>query len=232
MEFELAMTRTILSMLQEAPREFELIRSILVGIGYEADALPADLVAATRIATAASAVPSVEEIARAWLTTRVHSCSCLIGLDLNPIEQCLIHLLGDLNGFPTCDVLLKLREYQILNNGVMPTGDELDVFLTDSYALESDPEAYWLKTKYNIPTPNLGDLPTSLLSAEDNCSVCQEKMCVDTEVYRMPCCGNYFHSDEHACLGVGSSIMTWLTQSKKCPVCGKEVTICLKRKRV
>jgi hypothetical protein len=219
-------------MLQEDPSEFELIRSVLVGIGYKADALPPDLVAATRTAIVASAAPSVEEIARAWITTRVHNCSCLIGLDLNPIQQCLIHLLGDLNGDPSCDILLKLHEYQILNNGVMPTGDELDVFLTDSYALESDPEAYWSKTKYNIPTPNLADLPTSLLTVEDNCSVCQETMCVDTEVYEMPCCGNHFHSDEHACLGAGSSIMTWLTQSKKCPVCGKEVTICLKRKRV
>jgi hypothetical protein len=56
-------------------------------------------------------------------------------------------------------------------------------------------------------------------------------MCVDTEVYEMPCCGNHFHSGEHECLGDGSYIMTWLTQSKKCPVCGEEVNICLKRKR-
>jgi hypothetical protein len=121
-------------------------------------------------------------------------------------------------------MILNLYEFETLH-GQLPTRAELQQYVTASMEMKNNPEDYWEKHRMTVPTPNLAELkPEPAPETKSHCSLCQGPICTGTPVYKMPCCGQYFHATADECLG-DSTVIRWLRTSKKCPVCGQEVNL-------
>lgn len=64
-----------------------------------------------------------------------------------------------------------------------------------------------------------------------NCGICQDEITFGSNIIRLPQCKHCFHAEGKNCLGEGASIVTWLNQSKKCPLCSTDVSFTPEKKR-
>ncbi len=175
---------------------------------------------------------TLDIIASAWIS--MMQCHCLedSGVPESMHQELVAHFFSICNSPPSCENIMSVYEFRV-HQGRNPTQEELAETMLARYEIERDPEAYWEKTKHQIPTPNLDNLQVVTISDVEACPLCQEDISKGSTAFRMPCCKQYYHCDAKSCLGE-STIMKWLSGSRKCPGCGQEVIIheSAKRKRV
>lgn len=151
--------------------------------------------------------------------------SCLCGLitpDLINIATTICSQVIQSEGrVPNCNLLLLHIEYYRQENRVA-TSEELIEYLHNLQTIHEDPERFHQENKMKIPTPNLNLLQPSTNCKVDNCGLCFEEITEGENCFKLPC-NHIFHCDEEKCLN--TTIKTWLSQNKCCPICKTEVLL-------
>ena len=198
----------------------------LHGVGAGEDPLYSFLLAGQEVwqEVKTSGIPSLDATVERWV--RRHRCDCIRGSDAK-VRAAATHCVRGLGVYPRCNVLQAVIDYNTLE-GRNPTRTEAAAFLEATERIEADAERYWQDTKRpTTGTPNLEKLPVETYSSSPSqdphyCGLCKERIVSGCKVYRMPCCGNRFHSTE--CIG-DKTVVDWLSGSRKCPVCASEVVL-------
>ena len=165
-----------------------------------------------------------ELLGQVWIDQ--NECQCLETSVISIQRQCELAAIcfGPLHIMPFCDIILKIFEFQIFStNDEIPTMDDMSR-LFSHHALMRSPEEYCNVHKLDIPTPDLDKLPVTTASQNESCALCQESIKMGSKAFKMPCCSQLFHFSKEECLGE-NTVLQWLSKSKKCMVCGKEVKI-------
>jgi hypothetical protein len=161
----------------------------------------------------------VDEIIRIKSTR----CSCLVGLaDVRPAVR---HIIVDWQCPLYCPEVRDVIAMFVIN-GTYPSRDEFLEYRSNQLEFYQDPTEYWNRTRQLVPTLNLNHLEKKYVARTNGCcSICQGEMDSKTQVFELPGCKHLFHADAKDCLGAGNSILTWLSNHRKCPNCNVEVNV-------
>ena len=173
--------------------------------------------------------PTISQILAKWIPRLCgEGCACLENAPAHFVHEafeCLLQLPRVCNVL-TCGSINVFMLFYQLRNCWPDSVDELIQFIHD---IQNNDEVWSTDEKQIIePTANLEHLPTRIVKDSDqNCSMCQEPIARDTDVFEIPGCGHIFHAIDDQCLGEGCSIITWLQRKPRCPTCNGPVTISL-----
>ncbi len=205
--------------------ETELFGQMAADLGIPAANLTPALIRLIRhtVESTEHSIITLEDMGLTWVHTR--SCLCLVDSVIPPENQGRIvaHCLREHHLVPSCAMVSSMYEY-LLYHAQYPTIPELDQFRLNSAEMAANAEAYWARTRTQVPTPNAHALPIERNhDHEAQCSLCQDTIQLG-DAYRMPCCGAKFHVEAKQCLDP-DTIQTWLARSRRCPGCNQEVII-------
>lgn len=176
-----------------------------------------------------------QQLARSFLRNR--ECTC-IDTSVIPFEtQVDIQshwLQHDFRTFLECSFILDTFEFMTLHQNRFPTFLQLASVTARRLRISMNVEAYCNDNDVKVGTANLQSLPTEQYVVglgSGACALCQEDIVEESKVFKMPCCGQYFHQSAPECLGE-TTVIHWLEQSKKCPSCNQDVILKAPSKRV
>ena len=206
--------------------ETEVFGQMAADLGIPAATITPELIRLIRhtVERTEHSIITMEDVGMTWVHTR--PCQCLVGSVITPENQGLIvtHCLREHHLIPSCAMVSSMYEYR-LYHARYPTMPELNQFRLNSNEMMVNAEAYWSRTKAEVPTPNAHALPIERnTDGETICALCQDAIMPGNRVYRMPCCNGKFHVDADQCLET-NTIQTWLARSRRCPGCNQEVII-------
>lgn len=165
--------------------------------------------------------PTLETIVNNHLETK--ACFCLRQFVYSEQKAFIAHFLAEFGKTPTCAQTIASMEYHRIQHS-WPSPQQLDdmIALRDRLAREMNFEQ---KEKASMPTPNL-DLLRAQTTDDSNamCAICQEKISPKDLCYKLTPCNHLFHAQSDKCLG-DCSIVTWLKQNDKCPVCRQTIIL-------
>lgn len=129
---------------------------------------------------------------------------------------------------PSCRYMLLCYQYYLQEKRVGTTQEisDYDLLLAE---IEMDPESFHQKYKHKIPTQNLSNLNTLVMTQELHkekdpcCSICQYDIEPNQKYHELPC-GHLFHKENNECLEY-ATIIYWLKDNKICPMCKQEVNL-------
>ena len=163
--------------------------------------------------------PDTISIARNWVETKKLQCRCF-RFNTDEYIGSFVHGFRVLKIPITCEFVNRIREYRV-QLGIYPSKVALATYISK---VRASFLARISKVITKHPTDNLCHLPITKSTGIHTCTLCQGSITPLTEVYRMPCCKQFFHKSKTSCLG-DKNIITWLREHDKCAVCGSNVVI-------
>jgi hypothetical protein len=167
-------------------------------------------------------------------------CHCLFDYEFDywDNEECrniyigaIKHSIVQFADHSSCEVLRSFINYYTIEKKY-PSIDEYNEYLDKQDEFDENPEDFHMKYKHMIPTANLSKLKSFILTDkhmtnvdDSKCGICMEELRKGQLVTQLPCkCSAFFHMNEHDCLE-DATIISWLANNKKCPMCRTDVCI-------
>jgi hypothetical protein len=153
-------------------------------------------------------------------------CGCIRQSPRNIQIIIMQHFIVNLGYIPNCRSITACLEYYTYNN-ILPTSQILTYTLNVMNDMMNSPEDFYQKDKVRIPTVNIKFMKSNLLKENDQeifCALCQECLKINQQCYTLNPCGHMFHASSKQCLDT-DSILTWLSQDNKCPICKTVVIV-------
>ena len=171
--------------------------------------------------------PSFDQLTQALV--REISQNTDVPFDLNELYEIVQHYLRDDGSLPHHNDLGHVYEYLLLHNDY-PNYDQLLEFNRRTVAFFMNPEQYHSHDKMFVPALHVDKIPRYSNQVEGEvCSICQDYINLGQLALKLPPCNHVFHASNEDCLGEGS-ILKWLSENNKCPMCKSKVEVALNPK--
>ena len=166
--------------------------------------------------------PTFDELTQALIREIISNTD--VPIDLNEMYDIVQHYLREDGSLPHHNDFIHVYEFILLHDEY-PTHEQLIEMNRRTVAFFMNPEQYHARDKMLVPALNVDKIPR-YTNADDGvvCSVCQDDIAVGQIALKLPPCNHAFHANDTDCLGEGS-IVKWLAENNKCPMCKSKVEV-------
>ena len=158
----------------------------------------------------------------------------VMNISIEDLSGIIQHYIPTLGYLPSTTYLDTIFEYFLIH-GEYPTPDELNATIRRTMSFFSNSQAYHQSDKVIVPTQHIDRLPKySNSNPTAFCGICQDTIQLSQQVIKLTPCGHEFHATASDCLqseedsqpttDENGSIIKWLNNSNKCPMCKTQVS--------
>lgn len=154
-------------------------------------------------------------------------CYCQYSYNLEEyVDACSFYMKyrGDIIDL-SCFIIHFFSEFKIYEQRDPCSLEEFSSFLRRVLTSMTNPEALFENDVVLRPVENkkLEDIKKTIseLKEKEDCSLCQEDICVGQKGVRLDC-GHFYHSENSDCCETGT-IFKWFETNRTCPTCRKEM---------
>lgn len=172
--------------------------------------------------TSSDTPPRLHELIQCWYCLLQASCTCLHAYEAVDILACMMYIIQQPIRMQ-CREVIDCMAFHIME-GTYPSATALLEFQRQQREMDIDADQYCLDHDIKRPFLQTDALMREASDGTSFCAICQHTIARMAHVIKLPC-GHCFHEQSQHCLGHGTSILTWFTSHRTCPVCKAVVTI-------